>query len=540
MRTGYIIGRNGEPAQITFEVQGELAILEGDIVLGLVSQIATSPEQLHRAGPDGVRFGIVINGNSYRWPNGVVPYTIDPSLPNPARVTDAIAHIEATTPGVDLVPRSAQADYVRFVPSTGCSSNVGRIGGPQIVNLASGCDKGATVHEITHALGLFHEQSRCNRDTYVEILWANIQVGKEHNFQSACNIASDFFEYAEGSLMHYPPTAFSVNGQPTIRSKRGLDHLMGQRVGLGTTDISTINQFYPPPSGGWVTKSAMPTARKQFAAGTATSVLYVVGGTTAGASNVIAKVEAYNPATNSWTTKAPLPSARWRTGGATGIAGLLYVAGGVGTGTAGHMKTLYAYKTSTNTWSTKAAMPVAGGCGGSAAINGILFVVVGCDVSTSSTSGAKGILLRYDPASNTWSTKAPAPTPHQFGGVAAVAGKLYVVGGKNGSVASTKLEVYNPGTNTWATKAPLPAARHSHTTYAINGKLYVLGGNNASNAFMNTVYVYDPAIDRWSTGRSMPTARSSFGGGTVGGVLYAVGGYNSAAVALATNESLIP
>jgi astacin (peptidase family M12A)/Kelch motif protein len=361
----------------------------------------------------------VIDGSLYRWPGGVVPYEIDAALPNQARVTQAIAHIEANTPSVDLIPRSGQADYVRFIPSTVCSSSVGRIGGRQLINLANGCDAGSTVHEITHALGLWHEQSRCDRGGFVEILWANIQTGKEHNFDSYCMNATDLYAYAEGSIMHYGPYAFSANGQPTIRSLRGLDNLMGQRIGYGSTDIATINQLYPPNNTRWVTRATMLTPRKQLAASVLSGVLYTIGGVNA-AGTVLTKVEAYNPSTNTWTTKTSLPSARWRTSGAATINSVLYVAGGLGAGTTGHTKTLYAFNAGSNSWSTKAPMPAAGGCGASWPISGILYVMIGCDGTTTPTTGGKGILLRYDPGANTWSTKATAPGAHQYPGVAGV------------------------------------------------------------------------------------------------------------------------
>lgn len=245
LRTGYVLGPGGVPMEITFEVHHGRAIWEGDIDLGPAESIASTPEELER--PDGPRYGVVIDGSSYRWPGGVVPYVIDPSLPNQSRVTNAIAHIEANTQQVDFVPRTTQADYIKIIPSTGCASSVGRVGGVQYIYLADGCSTGSTIHEFNHALGMWHEQSRCDRDGYVEILLQNVQSGKEHNFDKKCTSATDLFGYAEGSIMHYGPYAFSANNQPTIRSLRGLDHLMGQRSGLGTTDISTLDQLYPPP-----------------------------------------------------------------------------------------------------------------------------------------------------------------------------------------------------------------------------------------------------------------------------------------------------
>jgi len=80
------------------------------------------------------------------------------------------------------------------------------------------------------------EHSRCAREAFVEILWENIEDGKEHDFRMAdCEAsgydwAEDFDPYDESSIMHYGTHAFSTNDQPTIRSLRDLDHLMGNRA----------------------------------------------------------------------------------------------------------------------------------------------------------------------------------------------------------------------------------------------------------------------------------------------------------------------
>ena len=55
--------------------------------------------------------------------------------------------------------------------------------GVQLVSLGAGCvQHGVVLHELLHTLGLWHEQSRLDRDQYVRILWENIRTGKEDNF----------------------------------------------------------------------------------------------------------------------------------------------------------------------------------------------------------------------------------------------------------------------------------------------------------------------------------------------------------------------
>lgn len=243
-RTGYMIGRDGQPFPITFEVREGRAIWEGDIDIGAVEEVPATPEEARRADRPGMRLGVVTSSTQSRWANGRVPYVIDAALPKQSRVTSAISHIENATDLVDFVPRTTERDYVRVIRSTGCSSSVGRVGGVQYVRLADGCSTGNTIHEMLHALGMYHEHTRCDRDSFVRINWNNIQQGYEHNFDLQCSGADDVDAYDEGSIMHYGPTAFSINGLPTIVSLRGLDSRMGQRSGMSTIDTRTVDWMY--------------------------------------------------------------------------------------------------------------------------------------------------------------------------------------------------------------------------------------------------------------------------------------------------------
>lgn len=234
--TGIIKNATVGGVSLTYEEINGQAVYEGDIIL--------SEKDLNQAGK------ITGTGKRYlanRWPGNKVYYTVEAALSGDARITGGIKTWEDNT-NIDFVPRTNQANYITFRVGTGCSSNIGMQGGQQFINLASGCSTGNVRHEIGHAIGMFHEHTRADRNSYVTVHLDAVEAGKEHNFNiynDAGNVNFDQGAMDFGSIMLYDSYAFSKNGNPTITRINGTT-FTSQRNVLSAGDLVAINIMYPP------------------------------------------------------------------------------------------------------------------------------------------------------------------------------------------------------------------------------------------------------------------------------------------------------
>lgn len=197
---------------VTYQVADGWAVVEHDILLARVEEIAADP-----SAKSQVRSAVVAP-EQRRWPDAVVYYVLDSGLRNPSRVADAMRHWEERTP-FRFVQRTGERNYVRIRSvADGCSATVGMAGGEQFVNLGDGCGVATTIHELGHTLGLWHTQSRIDRDRHIRVRYENIDRGAWGQYDMRLNDGEDVGPYDYGSIMHYSNRGFARGPGPTIQS----------------------------------------------------------------------------------------------------------------------------------------------------------------------------------------------------------------------------------------------------------------------------------------------------------------------------------
>ncbi len=237
IRTGIFRG-----AAVTYAIVNGKAVLHGDMLLDHVDTAPTGTPRIHPAV--GIAYG------SYFWPKvgGVaqIPYIVTNTGDN---LSAALTQFNATFGGlIQFVPRTTETDYVNFNfdPSDlngACESNVGHIGGEQSVGGAVNCSTATILHEMGHTLGLYHEMSRPDRNTYVKVLTTNMIKGSEANFDILIDNFQETGLYDYASIMHYPAFVLSRNGGPTLESiPAGMT--LSNDSGYSAADLDGINRLY--------------------------------------------------------------------------------------------------------------------------------------------------------------------------------------------------------------------------------------------------------------------------------------------------------
>ncbi len=261
---------------------------------------------------------------------------------------------------------------------------------------------------------------------------------------------------------------------------------------------------YDPGANAWTKKKPMPHLLHHVATAGLNEKLYFFGGFELPvigppAWDPVNEAWEYTPGTDSWRALAPMPAKRGAAVAAV-AAGKLYIIGGAG------------------------PMP-----GASTTV-----------IRPGQPQRSLDTVEEYDPATNTWRARSPMPTACNHMGAGTVNGKIYVIGGRlTGAFiiampGNTDLvQEYDPATDSWATRAPMLTARSGHGAAVLNGRIYVAGGEVETYQYLATFRAfeaYDPAANTWTQLPYMPSPRAGFAMAVMGNRIHVVSGDVQAAM----------
>jgi N-acetylneuraminic acid mutarotase len=303
---------------------------------------------------------------------------------------------------------------------------------------------------------------------------------------------------------------------------------------LGITSLFLVSVMSVNAEVVWVQKQSMPSARAGLGVVEVNGTIYAVGGWNQPPTNT---TQAYNIANNSWTLKASMPTARMLFGIAV-YQDKIYAIGGK----VNQIKVTNAteaYDPTTDTWTTKAALPTPSFGFKANVVNDKIYVIAGVQQITNTTIKCLNFTRVYDPAIDTWTTKAAIPNPVFNYGSAVVGNKIYIISGdtltSNGTLIDTNLiQIYDTQTDSWSTGAAIPVAVNAPAAVTANdsnvSKIYVLGGGSDKlQLTYNLTQIYDPQQDVWANGAAMPTSRFTSGACIANQTLYVIGGADNLA-----------
>jgi len=284
--------------------------------------------------------------------------------------------------------------------------------------------------------------------------------------------------------------------------------------------LTFLSPAWGQSSGTWVTKQPLQTPRAGHGSAVLGGKVYVAGGYTS--SGITSALEVYDPTTNSWSTNQSMGSARNGVG-LVALNGLLYAIGG--DSPSGMLASVESYDPATDSWTPRGSMlstryyPAVG------VIGGKIYACAG-DIAAQQNGSS---VEEYDPQTNMWTSRESMPTPVRYVGATAVVNDLlYVISGES-EVYADAVRCFNPATNSWSLKAPIPTLRSLAAAAVINGEIYVAGGYfvpipGLPATSLTNLDIYNPVTNSWRAGTPMPTGRVSCAGSAVDGVLFVSGG----------------
>ena len=198
----------------------------------------------------------------------------------------------------------------------------------------------------------------------------------------------------------------------------------------------------------------------------------------------------------------------------TQVGDEIYAAGGMVGDSGRPLATFSRYDARADRWQNLPALPVATRAAAAAAVDGVVYVIGG-----TTNEGNTAAVWAWDGES--WSPRAPLPSPRFNHAAVALDGEIYVLGGFREGVELREVLVYDPQANRWRSSAPLPRPNHAFGVVAFRGELWTIGGRRGEE-LLREVEIFDPRGGGWRAGPAMPKPMELLGAAVVGDEIHAV------------------
>lgn len=349
---------------------------------------------------------------------------------------------------------------------------------------------------------------------------------------------TEFAKEGVGMLGYSSRVTYTSNGGGFFTS-------FTKRIEIGLTATNLVgHDGWVPNAQIWSEGSEMQTGRMNFGAAASDGKIFVFGGSMTNSYAATSSVECYDPATDSWSARSPLPSALYDCTAAA-LNGFIFV---YGTENGGEIF-FGRYDPDTDHW-----LPITGAPGMSrphaVAHTGLQMIMFATDASGGATPVAT---ILYAPNTNEWlvftsgdcTSHAPRHSTFGFAGdgqemyvvggfritgdiwnpqdettrvrkvtgvgtcwegmpslgvkrqglaCAMVGEDLFAIGGRNGSLRKTTVEVFSTqGGGGWEEISGLLSPRSDHCAVTLDGKIHVLGGRDDDGFVTGTQFILDPS-----------------------------------------------
>ncbi len=294
--------------------------------------------------------------------------------------------------------------------------------------------------------------------------------------------------------------------------------LLSLLLASGCSSHDGVNDAHPKPSGDperdfeWTEATACPVPRFEALGVVVDGEVWVMGGFLSSQLDVTQRVDIYDPRTDTWRLGPDLPGAETHAG-VVNIGRDIVLAGGF----SGNVKSrvtsagVWRWNAENTAWEAEPDLPTPRAAVSMALIGTEVHAAGGLAEDGNTDSGQHVVLDLA--GGNGWTNAAPLAVPRNHGGGASSAGLFFAVAGRHGwdEVAGDEplLDAFDPATNSWQTRASMPMPRSeigASTLVTSDGRLLVIGGSIPGPLPSASVLVYDPHEDAWSSLPQLPQA----------------------------------